>query len=265
MDTTPSPTTPSPTLTSGAAASQEVVDDTMEAAHPPGFLERNRNSIIITSIFLSLLLGLLIYYVPGAREAAELTAANISEHNSSWSVFFGISNIQKIEKIDAILLKIPNGVIKFLSSIRDIVPVLYESVESILTGAQKGIGSTSPTTIMLTLIGKLGVLDMYNNLYNYLKRPRTKPVSGNIVPDDLDEELMEYYKLENEKLDHGLSIQDDEALGTLYARIGGGSIRKKISRKTKKQFSKKTKKNVRNKRALSKNDVVQINRLKDDI
>jgi len=243
------------------AEAEEASSQALEDETEVGFFERHR-----INIFLSLLLGLFVIYVPGAREKAMAKIA----HNASWSVYFKLNSVEKITILDEILTShTSDNVITFLTTIQQSVPNLFHAVNDVFAGVKGAVYSQkSLTGLILKIIGKVNIITGIRNLYLYLKRPQTEPVPGNIVPDDLDEELMKFKEREIEEMSDGLSVQDPEAIGKLLAGIGGGSIRKKNIEKPKNDYQKKQKKQKRSaliNALCRKNDVVNINRLKEDI
>ena len=223
-----------------AAAAEEMArEDEKEILESnPGFIKRHQ-----IGIFLSLLLGLLVIYVPGAREKALGKIA----HNASWSVYFSISNSEKLTILDNILTSdVSNKIVEYLSVIRDHIPNLFHAVRDVLMGVKGALYSRSLTGITLLIINKMNIIVGISNLYNYLRKPATPPAPGNVEPDDL-EELMKFKELQLEEMDAGLTARDEESIATMMASIGG-----KRMRKTKKRLSKKTKKKRHNKRGLSK-------------
>jgi len=228
-----------------AAAAEEIAREEQEEflESNSGFIKRHQ-----IGIFLSLLLGLLVIYIPGAREKALGKIA----HNASWSVYFSISNSQKLNILDNILTSdISNKIIEYLAVIQDHIPNLFNAVRDVLAGVKSALSSRSLTGITLLIIDKMNIIAGISNLYNYLRNPVTSPAPGNLEPDGL-QELMDYKEQELEDMSRGLTARDPDAMGNLLASISGGSIRKKKYRKTKKRLSKKTKKKRHNKRSLSK-------------
>tara|TARA_B100000683_G_scaffold273346_1_gene318741 strand:+ start:2052 stop:3098 length:1047 start_codon:yes stop_codon:yes gene_type:complete len=228
-----------------AAAAEEMAREEQEEFLESnlGFIERHR-----IGIFLSLLLGLLVIYIPGAREKALGKIA----HNASWSVYFSISNREKLTILDNILTSdISDKIIEYLARIQEYVPNLFSSVSDVLIGVKGALSSRSLTGITLLIINKINIIAGIRNLYNYLRKPATPPAPGNLEPDGL-QELMDYKEQELEDMSRGLTARDPEAIGKLITSIGGRSIRKTKYRKTKKRLSKKTKKKRNYKRGLSK-------------